>query len=59
MVLISVNTVKIFQRYGMQTVTNKLSLSWSDKIVTPGARTAADLLVVQLPMQKAFLKKNF
>lgn len=58
MVLISANTVKMAHRYGMQIVTNKLSLSRCGKIVIFGARTAAvGLLVVQMPMQKAFLKK--
>jgi len=58
MVLISANTVKIFQGYGMQIVTNKLSLSRSGKIVIFGARTTAvDLLVVQMSVLKAFLKK--
>jgi len=59
MILISANTVKIFQRYGMQIVTNKLSLSRGGKIVIVGGRTAAvDLLVVQMPVQKNFLEKN-
>jgi hypothetical protein len=59
MVLVSVNTVKIFQRYGMQIVRNKLGLSWGGKIVIVGARTAAvDLLVVQMPVQKALLKRK-
>jgi len=58
MALVSVNTVRIFQRYGMQIVTNKLSLSRGGKIVIVRARTAAvDLLVVQMPVQKTFLKK--
>jgi hypothetical protein len=51
MVLISANTVKIFQRYGMQIVTKKLSLSRGGKIVIAGARTAAvDLLLIQMPV---------
>jgi len=43
----------------MQIVTNKLGLSWGGKIVIVGARTAAvDLLVVQMPVQKALLKRK-